>query len=396
MTKRIFNSVGSNYTYSFALKTLFASGGDGSGKLTEYLDGRYKGKTTLFYKGREAILYALKSANLAEGSKVVVCGYTCAVVPTAVKGAGYTPIYADISKNSLDFDFSVFKNIAENDESVRAVVIQNTLGTTHDIREFEEYCKRKNIVLIEDLAHSAGAKYPCGREVGTVGDFTILSFSQDKIIDAVSGGALITRYKNAKEVPILWEKIDGRALRRDRAYPLRTWIIRNTYALGIGKFLHYMLRRMNLLSLPLYNLDNKVQELPAWYATLAHARFLELDNDIKRRRNIAHLYLEALPELAHSSVTEDSIASSTALRFPLFVNDRDRFVKHCASFGIYISDIWYDVPVSPKKFWHLFEKENLCVNSKKTASKMVNLPTHMTLTERDVKRIINVCKKYKE
>src|SRR2546428_552227 len=76
--------------------------------------------------------------------------------------------------------------------------IQNTLGYPCNIEEVKLICEQKKITLIEDLAHSIGTTYNNGVESGTMGDMTILSFSQDKIIDGISGGALITNHKIEK------------------------------------------------------------------------------------------------------------------------------------------------------------------------------------------------------
>ncbi len=396
MQKRIFNSVGSNYTYRFAIDALFARGTGATEKLTEYLNKRYNGKTTLFYKGREAITYALLSCGLPEQSKVAICAYTCAVVPTAVKNAKLVPLYVDIDSNHLDFSFEAFKKVYENDSTIRAVIIQNTLGFTQSITEIEAFCKEKGIFLIEDLAHSAGATYPCGRETGTVGDFTILSFSQDKIVDAISGGALVTRTSKAHSVQIDWRVIPKKEQRRDRLYPIRTCKIRSLYSVfGIGKLLHFILKKRKALSLPVYALDNKIEQLPSWYAELALHRFHTLDTDIARRRKIAEKYLEAFPALVHTCMTKESILRATCVRIPLLVDDRATMIACLQKKGIHISDIWYDVPVSPLRYWHLFKDENKAGEALRVSEKMINLPTHMTLSDADVQRIIctvNTCK----
>lgn len=392
MSKQIFNSVGSNYTYGFAFRMLFAFS-DKQDQLISYLNNRYKGETKLFYKGREAITYALKTCGFPKGKKVVICGYTCAVVPTAVKNAGLTPIYVDISGESLDFSFETFKNIVDDNQDICAVIIQNTLGFTHDITLFEKYCKEKGIILIEDLAHSVGAKYPDGRETGTVGDFTVLSFSQDKVLDAVSGGALVTRTEKIVDVKVQYENVSVRMQIRDRLYPLRTCKIRSTYGFGIGKFLHFILKKMNALSLPVYSLDNKIQKLPKWYASLILHRFGTLDRDIARRREIALMYLNSLEGYIHKGVTKDDIYRSTSVRVPILVDNQYELIKAFEKEGIHLSDIWYDVPVSPKRYWNLFSNENTCVVSKNISQRMFNLPTHMTLSNRDVERIINTLKK---
>ena len=389
MHKRIFNSVGSNYTLGFAFKALFVAGGEKkNNELIRYLNARYGGTTTLFYKGRNAIEYALRSSGVPYGSKVVICAYTCAVVPTAVRNAGYVPVYADISESSLDFSFETFKKLCDADSDIRAVIVQNTLGFTNSIQEIEALCHERGIILIEDLAHSAGASYPDGREVGTVGDYTILSFSQDKIVDAISGGALITRTQKALPVGIQWKKVPFRAQLRDRFYPIFTYKIRKTYSIGIGKALHYVLRKARMLSQPLYSLDATYFEiLPGWYAALALYRLHNLSGEVARRRMCTHEYLEFLPSELHSTVTYESIERATCLRVPVLMDDRESLIFDFQRNGIYISDIWYDVPVSPKKYWDRFEKENRAPNACVVAAHMINFPTHMTMRSRDVERV---------
>lgn len=180
----IFNSLGSNYDFNFVLKSLFSRGND---DLKSFLENKYKGQVTLVYKGREAIELAL--GNINKGSLVGINDFTCIAVYEAVKKAGMEVEYLDIDKGELNFSAETLKKAV----NVKAVIIQNTLGYPCDIEKIAQICKEKKIILIEDLAHSIGTRYENGEEAGMVGDFVVLSFSQDKIIDAVSGGALISR-----------------------------------------------------------------------------------------------------------------------------------------------------------------------------------------------------------
>lgn len=180
----IFNSLGSNYDFNFVLKSLFSPGND---DLKSFLENKYKGQVTLVYKGREAIELAL--GNINKGSLVGINGFICFAVYEAIKKAGMEVEYLDIEKGELNFSAETLKKAV----NVKAVIVQNTLGYPCDIEKIAQICKEKKIILIEDLAHSIGTRYESGEEAGMVGDFVVLSFSQDKIIDAVSGGALISR-----------------------------------------------------------------------------------------------------------------------------------------------------------------------------------------------------------
>lgn len=187
----IFNSLGSNYDFKFTLKALIAR--ENNSQLKSFLENKYQGKVTLVYKGREAIELCLKSLNLPEKSFVAITGFTCFAVFDAIKKSGLDVEYLDIEKGDLNFSAEILEKAVEKNPKIKVVLIQNTLGYPCDIENIAKICKEKKIILIEDLAHSIGTRYENGEEAGSFGDFVVLSFSQDKVIDAVSGGALIER-----------------------------------------------------------------------------------------------------------------------------------------------------------------------------------------------------------
>src|SRR3989344_8336212 len=168
----IFNSLGSNYDFKFVLKALLSFSGN-SKDLENLLEERYGGKAILLYKGREAIELALKSLNLPAGTFVAINGFTCFAVFDAIKKTGLNCEYLDIDKGNLNFSAENLKNALEKNSKIKAVIIQNTLGYPCDIEGISKICKENNLILIEDLAHSIGAKYKSGQEAGTLGDFIV-------------------------------------------------------------------------------------------------------------------------------------------------------------------------------------------------------------------------------
>ena len=228
----VFNSLGSNYDLRFVIKSLltFPTKTD-SVRLKLFLEKKYNGKAILLYKGREAIKLALEISGLPKGSKVGINGFTCYVVNQAVVEAGYVPIYLDVGDWDLNFDL---KNL-EKHKDLKALIIQNTLGYPLDIVSVRSFCNKNNILILEDLAHSAGSIYDNKNDVGKIGDFTALSFSQDKIIDAVSGGALIVRNDKFKERldGIVFSKLPNANRIHDELYPLFTYKIRKLYPFTI-------------------------------------------------------------------------------------------------------------------------------------------------------------------
>jgi dTDP-4-amino-4,6-dideoxygalactose transaminase len=391
----IFNSLGSNYSFGFVIKSLFCFFKKNNAiQLKQQLEKKYGGDSILLYKGREAIKLALEISGLPKGSKVGVNGFTCYVVNQAVTEAGYVPIYLDIGDWDLNFDF---KNLEKN-KDIKVLIIQNTLGCPVDIISVKSFCNKNKVLMIEDLAHSAGGHYLDGSEIGCAGDFTALSFSQDKIIDAVSGGALIVRNNKYRgklnEIEIL--NIPGVVQFRDTLYPLLTFVIRKLYPFVIGKVLHYFVKKFKLLSDPM-GVISKIEyhALPGWHASMALSSLQNLSRRIRHRRKISMIYINNLNENILSSGVIKNCDLSTNIRFPVFVENRAGLVRYLKNHDIFVSDIWYDAPVAPLKLINRtgYEKGD-CLKAEVDAEQILNLPTHINVSEKEAERVCSLINKW--
>lgn len=380
----IFNSLGSNYTFSSAWQNLCASGGkETQEELVAYLQKRYGGQAILTYKGREALQLAL--AQLPSTQKgVAVNGYTCYAVYKAIVDSGKTVEYLDISEHSLHFSPATLAKAIAKYPDLQAVIIQNTLGYPCEIGEIAALCRAHGLILIEDLAHSIGTYYASGEEAGTVGDMVILSFSQDKVVDAVSGGALIVRngaFKPQSRLPLSSGK-----QRKDRWYPLLTVLIRSTHGLGVGKLLHSLCRTLHLLPQPLSG-ASEAQELPGWYCAVIVREYMKLDQTLPHKQRIVRIYRETLDKDLQRISDPDTYQQATCLRFPVLVTKREELIEGLRKKQVYVSDIWYDAPVAPKKYAHLVEYHGECPVAEKVAGEMINLPTHIHISAEQAREL---------
>lgn len=389
----VFNSLGSNYNFNFVLKSLFTFGGDGEVlRLKKNLEEKYNGDVILFYKGREAITFALESLNLPKNSAVAFTGFTCYAVYKAIGKAGFKPIPIDIGF-SLNFSSIDLRRIL-NGENIKALIVQNTFGYPCAIEEILKICKEKNIILIEDLAHCAGGEYENGKEAGTIGDFTVLSFSQDKIIDGISGGALAIRNKKYQKSIINSFKNPSLALQlKDRFYPLLTFKIRVFYEAG-GKLLHFVLKKTKILSTPMQETLYKFSNLPGWYCSLINYQFNNFDKELKHRRQIAKIYKEKLSKKIINDETAELVDLSSNLRFPIFVENRKDLIKYLKKNNIYVSDIWYDAPIAPERYLIEPNFENNLPNSKRISELVLNLPTHENVSFKNAQKICDLINKW--
>lgn len=390
----IFNSLGSNYDFKFIFKPFFAEK-NYSLKLQNFLEEKYKGKAILVYKGRQAIELALRISNLPKNSFVAINGFTCYAVYEAIKNAGYKPIYLDISISDLNFSAQILEDKFKEVRNIGAVIVQNTLGYSCDIEKIKKICEEKGIILIEDLAHSAGLIYPNGKEAGTLGDFVAFSFSQDKIVDGVSGGALIIRNKKFAEENIELGNLNLTVELRDRFYPVFTFVIRNTYLIGLGKIIHEILRNLNLLSSPMANSNAlKLNKLSGWYSYLIFGELINLQNNLNHRKQIAKIYINKLNPKILTDNVKKNFDKATNLRFPILVENRKSLIEYLKNKNIYVSDIWYDSPIAPKKYMKLTDYVNQCPISEEISESIVNLPTHRNVSVKEADRITKEVNKW--
>jgi len=375
----IFNSLGSNYNLQYVFRSLFSDPSGQSLKLKNFLQNKYGGKVILTYKGREALTLALKILNLPKESCVAINGFTCYAVYKAINEAGLTPICLDLDEKNSDLNFTpeIFKKKLEENKNIKVVVIQNTLGYPCDIEKIEEICKEKNVILIEDLAHCVGTKYKDRREAGSVGDFVTLSFSQDKIIDAVSGGALVIKNKKFQNHNLAsqGETLQANQQLKDHFYPIFTYKIRFLYDLGLGKLLHYILKNSNLLSKPMQEGLYDFYSLPNWHCNLALTEHSKLTQQLNHRKEIAKIYAKNLNKKILNTTIINKISISTNLRFPIFVESRGDLIKFLKKHKIFVSDIWY-YSVAPE-----------CPNTVEISHKILNLPTHINVSKKSALKI---------
>lgn len=374
----IFNSLGSNYNLSYVLKSLSTGNSNDNEKLKNLLEKKYNGKAMLFYKGRQALTASLQILKLPQDSRIVINGFTCVAVFNAIRKAEYEPLCLDLEKNGgLNFSAKTLEGVILKNKKVKVVVVQNTLGYPCDIEKIVQICRKNKLILIEDLAHSVGTTYSNGREAGTVGDFVVLSFSQDKIIDAVSGGALVIRNTKYKMPSGTIERHPEGVL-KDRIYPLETYKIRLLYKFGLGKPYHFVLGKFNLLTNIMDESFYDYYSLPNWHAALALYQFKSLEKQLSHRKKIARIYFSTLPKSLLIYDTQDIYDRSSNLRFPIIIEDRQKLLNLLKKNGIYLFDIWY-TDVAPE-----------CNDAQDISNRILNLPTHINVTEKDAGRICRI------
>lgn len=126
--------------------------------------------------------------------KIIICPFTIFDIINVVILAGAVPVFIDSKKNSPDITFeSVKKNVTK--ETV-AIIITHYHSANSDIEKIINFCKKKNVKVIEDCAIALSGKYFYSKKhVGSLSDFAIFSFGLFKSVSVFSGGCLYVKNK---------------------------------------------------------------------------------------------------------------------------------------------------------------------------------------------------------
>jgi len=151
-------------------------------------------QATAVPNGTIAIYLGLLSAGIGKGDKVAVPNITMIATINAILWAKATPVIIDVDE-SLCMSLSQLIKV----KNLKGVIYVPLNGRTKNGLQIMQWCKKNNIVLIEDSAHALGSKYNNKINCGGLGDISIFSFTPHKIITTGQGGMVLTNKKKYYE-----------------------------------------------------------------------------------------------------------------------------------------------------------------------------------------------------
>ena len=117
---------------------------------------------------------------------VAVQVLTCDTVKYAIEESGNVPVFMDVSPDELTTLFPVISA----QQGLDVILLSHLYGLANaDYPQIRDWCDRRQIVLINDLAQTVGAKAG-DAAIESYGDYYLYSFGFDKPISAGSGGML--------------------------------------------------------------------------------------------------------------------------------------------------------------------------------------------------------------
>ena len=228
-----------------------------------YLGNKY---SVAVSNGSVALELAMRALNLKKQDEIIVSPRSFIISASCTLNLGLKPVFADVDVNG---NLSIEGIKKAYNKNVKAVIIVHLNGLSCDLDPIMKFVKKNKIFLIEDCSQAHGAHYK-GKKVGSFGDISTWSFCQDKIISTGGEGGLIST--NNKK---LWLKCWSL---KDHGKNYDTCFIKK-HKTGF-KWLHD-------------NLGSNYR-MTEMQALLGREQLKLLDKQIKKRNNIANLYLSGL------------------------------------------------------------------------------------------------------
>lgn len=342
LTKTKFNSLTSNY-------------------LQKKINSKY---ISLTQSGSDALEVAFHLLNLKKNDEVIIPSYTFSSTANAIILANGKPVFADINSDDLCINLKKVEKLIT--KRTKAICLVHYGGNSCDMKHALYLKKKYNLKIIEDAAHALFSKYK-NKYCGTIGDIGIFSFHETKNFTSAQGGAISINNKIfIKRCKDIINKGNSEKLTKENYY---YWVDKGSEYEMSGISAALLLNQLKQ--------SEKSQEI-------RKKIFNSYKNELIKNNYKNVLKFIDTNKFSKHSYHIFGIIFKT-LRF------KEKFIKFAKKKHIHVNSHYYPLHLSPmgKKY-----KKGDCKNTEQIYNKIVRLPIYASLTNQEVKSIINLLKSF--
>ena len=309
--------------------------------------------------GTTALHLALRILDIGEGDEVIVPSLTFASSAFAVSYTGAVPVFAEVDQATWNIDPTLIEGRISS--RTKAIMLVHLYGHPVDIDPFLEIAHERNLKVIEDAAEAHGARYK-GRRVGGLADVGCFSFYGNKIITTGEGGMLTLNSEALAEKARFFRDV---AMSPDKRY----------WHTDIG----YNYRLTNL------------------QAAIGVAQLEKIEEIIGKKRRNAEAYRTLLTDVEGITLSpEASWAESVFWMYSVLIEDdfgmdRDSVMEALSKKGIDTRPFFYPLHTLPP-----YKTGERFPVAEDLASRGINLPSGVTLSEEEIGYIVNSLRSLKK
>ena len=357
-------------------------------------------------QARFGLYLIFKQLCTPERPNVVMSPYTIHDVVNMVLCAGGVPVFADIQSETCNIDPAQIEKLV--DQRTAAVMVTHLHGLACDMDRIMRICDAAKVPVVEDAAQAFGARVG-GRLVGGIGQYGVFSFGRAKNINAFFGGMVTT--KDAKVAAAIRAELatlpdeDPRKLAKRIAHcvvgdlmtfpPLFSPVTFKVFRYGAAKGVKSINKVVQTENDPV-----RKEKLPEPYRrrlTSMQARLVleqldDVDANTARRLELARIYhegLSGLPGIDLAPWREDG--SHIYLQFPLQIDDRWDYVRYMMTHGRDLA-IQHMGSAADLDIFKEFSRD--CPNARRTAERVVLLPTYPGYGADEARASVEVTREY--
>ena len=328
--------------------------------LAEYLGVEY---LSLFTNGTLPLITAFQALGIHEG-EVITTPYSFVATSHSIWWNGLKPVFVDIEEETCGIDPAKIE--AAITPNTVAIMPVHCYGKPCKTAEIDAIAKKHNLKVIYDAAHAFGVKAPSNSpergELSSVllaGDISTLSFHATKVYNTIEGGALICHSAEMKY--------------------------------HVDNLKNFGFRGETTVVAP--GINSKMDEMRAAYGLL---NLRQVDAAIEARKQVAEAYRSALRGVNGIRFFDDMLGvRHNYSYFPIFVDEeqygisRDALYEKMKANNVLGRRYFYPLitDFEPYKDIASANPANLPV-ANKIANQVICLPMHHSLSEEDVKRVV--------
>ncbi len=319
-----------------------------------------------------AMFVALKCAGVQHGDKVLMNAFTLAPVPGAVEHAGAQPIFIEINDNyEIDLDDLDKKAALGN---AKVLLLSHMRGHICDMNRLMDICVRHDIKVIEDCAHTMGAKWD-GKFTGTFGVAGCFSFQSYKHANAGEGGLLVTDDPDIAAKAILYSG-SYMLYAQHKARPDISYFEKYR-----GHIPNFSMRMSNLVAAIARPQIALLEER----AGIWNARYQKLADGLGKIQNIRLPRRAEKEQYAMSSIQFSVKGLNTA--------EMEQFLNACAARGVFIKWFGRKEPVgftSVHSHWEYVKEHQTLPQSARVLSEVCDMRIPLVLPLESCETIVSV------
>lgn len=306
--------------------------------------------------GTDALLLSLRALGVGPGDEVITVANTFIATVLPIVYLGAKPVLVDINPDTYEMAPQKVENAIT--KRTKVIIPVHLFGMPAPMREIMKIARRHKLFVLEDACQAHGSSIN-GKQCGSFGDIAAFSFYPAKNLGAAGDGGMVTTNKK-----LLADKV---SMMRDVGQS--------------KKYIHDVVG---------YN-----SRLDTLHAVVLSVKLKKLDEWNKKRNQIANLYRKFLSDTP--VILPPEIPNGYVTNYHLFVirtKKRDKLFEFLRKNNIFCG-IHYPIPVHLQKAMKVlgYKKGNFPV-TEKYAKEILSLPMHPHLTEKEVRFICSIIKKF--